>query len=188
MGANIQIFNPTAAAPTPGLSKIKKIVYSGMKRTSLWGLISGPLLMAALMAYPGDLVSPAADPVLALGLWMIVWWISEAVSISVTALLPLLVMPLLGILPLDEVGGYYGSPDHIFVFWWFCDGPRPGESWFAQTHCAEHYPENRHLPCSCTLGIHDRDGVLEHVDQQYSHGCIDAADCSIRDSFVDRGQ
>ena len=86
-----------------------------MKRTSLWGLMAGPLLMAALMAYPGDLVSPAADPVLALGLWMIVWWISEAVSISVTALLPLLVMPLLGILPLDQVGGYYGSPI-IFLF------------------------------------------------------------------------
>ena len=84
--------------------------------------------------------------------------------------------------------GILRQPDHIFVFWWFCDGPCPGESRSAQTHRAKHYPENRHLPGSCTVGIHDSDWVLEHVDQQYSHGSTDAANSTIRDSFIDRGQ
>jgi sodium-dependent dicarboxylate transporter 2/3/5 len=46
---------------------------------------------------------------------MIVWWITEAVSISVTALLPLILFPLLKIMPIDEVGANYGSPI-IFLF------------------------------------------------------------------------
>jgi sodium-dependent dicarboxylate transporter 2/3/5 len=46
---------------------------------------------------------------------MVIWWLSEAVSISVTALLPLLLFPLLDIMPIAEVGNNYGSPI-IFLF------------------------------------------------------------------------
>jgi sodium-dependent dicarboxylate transporter 2/3/5 len=53
--------------------------------------------------------------VIAVALWMITWWLSEAVSISVTALLPLLLFPLLDIMPIAEVGNNYGSPI-IFLF------------------------------------------------------------------------
>ena len=35
-----------------------------------------------------------ASIVIALAAWMIIWWISEAVSISVTSLLPLVIFPL----------------------------------------------------------------------------------------------
>ncbi len=80
------------------------------------GLILGPALFVLLNLLP-DLIpsSPAANAVIATASWMIVWWISEAVSISVTALLPLLLFPLLDVMPMAEVGANYGSPI-IFLF------------------------------------------------------------------------
>ena len=79
------------------------------------GLFLGPLLFLALTALPVALISHGADAVLAVALWMIVWWITESVSISVTALLPLLLFPLLNIMPIAEVGANYGSPI-VFLF------------------------------------------------------------------------
>ena len=39
-----------------------------------------------------------------------VWWISEALPIPVTGLLPLAIFPLVGVLTPNEVGQAYGSP------------------------------------------------------------------------------
>jgi len=50
------------------------------------------------------------DPVIAVAAWMIIWWITEAVSISVTALLPLALFPLLGILDIKSVASNYANP------------------------------------------------------------------------------
>ncbi len=46
---------------------------------------------------------------------MVIWWITEAVSISVTALLPLVLFPSLDVMGISEVGANYGSPI-IFLF------------------------------------------------------------------------
>ena len=80
------------------------------------GLILGPVLFALFNLLP-DMIpgSPAANAVIATASWMIVWWITEAVSISVTALLPLLLFPLLDVMPMTDVGANYGSPI-IFLF------------------------------------------------------------------------
>lgn len=75
----------------------------------------GPLAFLALVNLPIELVSPKGDHVIAVAVWMLIWWITEAVSISVTALLPLLLFPLLKILPIAEVGANYGSPI-VFLF------------------------------------------------------------------------
>jgi len=61
------------------------------------------------------MVSEAGDAVIAIAIWMLIWWITEAVSISVTALLPLLLFPFFKILPIAEVGANYGSPI-VFLF------------------------------------------------------------------------
>ena len=34
---------------------------------------------------------------------MVIWWLSEAVPIPITSLLPLPVMPLAGLLPMEDV-------------------------------------------------------------------------------------
>ena len=79
------------------------------------GLILGPILFLIISNLPNVLISEKGDAVIATAVWMIIWWITEAVSISVTALLPLLLFPLLDILPIAEVGANYGSPI-IFLF------------------------------------------------------------------------
>jgi len=79
------------------------------------GLILGPVLFLLILYFPNELISESGDRVIALAIWMVTWWITEAVSISVTALLPLVLFPLLKIMPIDEVGANYGSPI-IFLF------------------------------------------------------------------------
>ncbi|WP_281541080.1 SLC13 family permease [Maribacter aestuarii] len=79
------------------------------------GLLLGPVAFFILIGLPNHLISEQADAVIAVALWMIVWWITEAVSISVTALLPLLLFPLLDIMPMEDVGANYGSPI-VFLF------------------------------------------------------------------------
>jgi sodium-dependent dicarboxylate transporter 2/3/5 len=80
------------------------------------GLFLGPVLFVIFNLLP-ELIpgNPTANAVIATAGWMIVWWITEAVSISVTALLPLLLFPLLDVMPIGEVGANYGSPI-IFLF------------------------------------------------------------------------
>ena len=80
------------------------------------GLISGPLLFIVILNLPGFLEGyEHANAVIAIASWMIIWWITEAVSISVTALLPLILFPLLKVMPIGDVGANYGSPI-IFLF------------------------------------------------------------------------
>ncbi|MEP2937250.1 MAG: DASS family sodium-coupled anion symporter [Gilvibacter sp.] len=86
--------------------------YPIFKRT---GLIAGPVLFSLLLASPYELLSPEADKVVAVAIWMLVWWVSEAVSISVTALLPLVLFPLVGVMDIKEVSQSYGS-SIIFLF------------------------------------------------------------------------
>lgn len=79
------------------------------------GLLLGPISFLLLINLPTALISEKADAVIAVALWMVLWWITEAVSISVTALLPLILFPTLGIMPINQVGANYGSPI-IFLF------------------------------------------------------------------------
>ncbi len=79
------------------------------------GLILGPLLFLAVQILPVEIVSREADVVIATALWMVSWWITEAVSISVTSILPLLLFPLFKVMPMETVGANYGSPI-VFLF------------------------------------------------------------------------
>ncbi|TMM52205.1 DASS family sodium-coupled anion symporter [Maribacter algarum] len=86
-----------------------------MHISSKLGLFLGPILFLIILNLPIELVSEQGDMVIAVAVWMVVWWITEATSISVTALLPLLLFPLLKIMPVSDVGANYGSPI-IFLF------------------------------------------------------------------------
>ncbi|MFT5736172.1 MAG: sodium-dependent dicarboxylate transporter 2/3/5 [Maribacter sp.] len=79
------------------------------------GLFLGPILFLIGINLPFELLSMQGDAVIAVALWMVIWWITDAVSISVTALLPLILFPLLKIMPVADVGANYGSPI-IFLF------------------------------------------------------------------------
>jgi sodium-dependent dicarboxylate transporter 2/3/5 len=82
-------------------------------------LLLGPLI-AALMLVVGATwgtggMAPSAWRTAALGLWMAVWWMTEAVPIAATALLPLVMLPLLGVLNINAAAAPYANPV-IFLF------------------------------------------------------------------------
>jgi sodium-dependent dicarboxylate transporter 2/3/5 len=76
----------------------------------------GPVLFAILCLLPSpDGMPDEARRMAAVALWMAAWWITEAVPIAVTALLPLALFPLVGILPSSRTAAHYGN-HLIFVF------------------------------------------------------------------------
>lgn len=79
------------------------------------GFLAGPLLFLVVYNLPFVIVNPAADKVIAVAAWMISWWITEAVSISITALIPLTIFPLFNIMDMNTVAASYGSPI-VFLF------------------------------------------------------------------------
>ena len=80
-----------------------------LKQIGFWG---GCSAFAGLMLF-GD--GSTFMAVMAIAAWMLIWWITEAVPIAVTALLPLVLFPLTGTESIDKVAGAYGS-QYVFLF------------------------------------------------------------------------
>jgi sodium-dependent dicarboxylate transporter 2/3/5 len=90
-------------------------------RIQRFGRCAGPLagLAALLWTHPdvagrGSLGADASW-VLALVAWMAVWWLCEAVDLAVTALLPVVLLPLLGVGSFRDVAASYAD-NIIFLF------------------------------------------------------------------------
>ncbi len=78
------------------------------------GLLLGPLVfLLILFFFNPEGLSENANAVLAATAWIAIWWVSEAIPIEVTSLLPLILFPLFGALNLKETGAAYG---HKFIF------------------------------------------------------------------------
>ena len=78
------------------------------------GLISGPLsFLFFLFLYRPEGLSIEGCAVLASTSWIAIWWITEALPIAVTALLPIVLFPLSGGLALSKTTAAYG---HKFIF------------------------------------------------------------------------
>ncbi len=87
-----------------------------MKNTRQIGLILGPLLFLLIrLGFHPEGVSPEANAVLATTVWMAIWWVTEAVAIEVTALLPVVLFPLTGALPLSKTTISYGDK-YVFLY------------------------------------------------------------------------
>ena len=81
-----------------------------------WGLALGPLLALAVyllsqssLALPGHGVmklEPAAGKTAAIMVWMAIWWMTEALPLPATSLMPLVLFPLLGV--------FEGSSKEVF--------------------------------------------------------------------------
>ena len=80
------------------------------------GLLIGPLLFFIMLTLPiPEGLSPEAWKTAAVGVLMAVWWITEAIPIAATALIPVVLMPLLGISGIDSTLEPYAHP-LIFLF------------------------------------------------------------------------
>ena len=79
----------------------------------LWG---GPLCALVMLATgSGDMMPETAWHTAAIGLWMAIWWGTEAVPIAVTAFLPLVMFAPLGITTIKAAAAPYAHPI-IYLF------------------------------------------------------------------------
>jgi sodium-dependent dicarboxylate transporter 2/3/5 len=99
---------------------------STLRATVQWsGMCAGPLLGLTCILMIGDTyIAPSGEvaefsiagrATLAMMTWMAIWWLTEAVAIYVTALLPLAMFPLFGIANIRQAASPYAHPI-IFLF------------------------------------------------------------------------
>jgi len=85
----------------------------GSSRAGRWAGLA-VFLLFLLVPPPGDL-SPEGWRVAALGALMAIWWMTEAVPLAVTAILPLPLLPLLGVMSVERAAAPFANPV-IFLF------------------------------------------------------------------------
>ena len=80
----------------------------------LVGRILGPTLFLSILLFFHPVgLSAEANAVLASTAWIAVWWVTEAIPIAATALLPIVLFPLTGGVDIQSTTAQYG---HRFVF------------------------------------------------------------------------
>ena len=79
-----------------------------------FGLILGPaLFLIILLWFHPEGLSKEANAILASTIWIAVWWITEAVPIAITSLLPVVLFPLTGGMELAKTTASFG---HRYIF------------------------------------------------------------------------
>jgi len=74
----------------------------------------GPaLFLIILLWFHPEGLSKEANAILASTVWIAVWWITEAVPIAITSLLPVVLFPLTGGMELAETTASFG---HRYIF------------------------------------------------------------------------
>ncbi len=85
-----------------------------MNRTKQIGFVLGPLLFIVIIFFfKPEGLTPQARAILASTAWIAIWWITEAIPIAITALLPIVLFPLTGGLDLSTTTSAFG---HKYVF------------------------------------------------------------------------
>lgn len=64
---------------------------------------------------PSHIIEPHQLIILIMTIWMVLWWACEIVSIPITSLIPLIILPLYSVEPLKSVASHYAHP-LIFLF------------------------------------------------------------------------
>ncbi len=89
-----------------------------VSRLAVAGLFGGPLLgllvYLLLGAFASDL-TPAGRSTAGVAVLMAAWWMTEALPLPITSLVPLVALPLLGILPTEAAAAPYADKN-IFLF------------------------------------------------------------------------
>ncbi|MDY6933816.1 MAG: SLC13 family permease [Spirochaetota bacterium] len=79
------------------------------------GLVLGPILFISMMFMDLTPDNPIATRMAAVAILMAVWWITDAIPLAATALIPMIMLPLLGILKGKETAPIYFN-SIIFLF------------------------------------------------------------------------
>src|SRR6478735_5987581 len=125
----------------------------------------------ALSPAPAGL-SAAGWATAALGVWMAIWWATEAIPLFATALLPLVLLPLLGISNLKAAAVPFANPIVFLLFGGFLIALAVERSPRRLSH-----PPARRQPAFESDRRRDAgDRRAQHVDQQHGDDGDDAAD------------
>lgn len=77
-------------------------------------LLAGPLSFFIIILFPqGKELSTEAQSVLGITSWIAIWWVTEAIPIPVTSILPIILFPLTGALDIASTTASYG---HKMIF------------------------------------------------------------------------
>jgi sodium-dependent dicarboxylate transporter 2/3/5 len=80
------------------------------------GLFAGPLAAALLWFFlRGEEWAEGRREMAGAAAWIVIWWLTEAIPLAATALLPLVLFPLLKVVPAQKVAVHYGD-SQIFLF------------------------------------------------------------------------
>jgi solute carrier family 13 (sodium-dependent dicarboxylate transporter), member 2/3/5 len=80
------------------------------------GLVLGPALSGLILVMPAPVdLSPAGWATAAVAVLMAIWWATEALPLAATALVPLVLFPLLGIFDVQQTAAPFANP-LIFLF------------------------------------------------------------------------
>ena len=142
---------------------------SGKSKAQKVGLVLGPVLFLWVTFMDLDPGNPVVARMAAVAVLMATWWITEAIPLFATALLPLVLFPLLGI----ERGGvtapiYFNSTIVLFLGGFMIaltmEKVEP-----APAHRPDDHPDGRGRPLADRAGFHGGVGLPLHVDLQYGH-------------------
>ena len=108
---------PTSPPARPDPSHAPETArHGGRGLRALLALAAGPALFLAVMALPAPMgLSPGGWTVAAVAGWMALWWLTQAVPLPATALLPAILFPLLGVTDMKATTSAYGHP-LVFLF------------------------------------------------------------------------
>ncbi|MCH9696427.1 MAG: DASS family sodium-coupled anion symporter [Gammaproteobacteria bacterium] len=82
----------------------------GRSRHQKIGVVLGPaLFLLMIISGAPDGLTVAGWSTASVGVWMAVWWATEAVPIAITALLPLVAFPMLGIASIQDTSAPYAN-------------------------------------------------------------------------------
>lgn len=79
------------------------------------GLVAGPVLFMLVLAWPAPGLTREAHALLAVFLWAVAYWVTEALPVAVTALLSSVLAIVLGVAPAARVLAAYADPV-VFLF------------------------------------------------------------------------
>ncbi len=103
------------AAEPAGRGRMSR-TYPGVSFTGYAGLIGGlALFVLVLLLPPVSGLSPEGKRTAAVAVLMAAWWMTEAIPLPATALLPLALFPVLGVMPAGAAAAPYAN-DIIFLF------------------------------------------------------------------------
>jgi hypothetical protein len=96
---------------------VNRLTQEGLSVRGKVGLVLGGFLflLMTMLPVPAGL-APAAWRTAAVGVLMAVWWVTEAIPIPATALLPLVLFPLLGVADISNAAAPFANPI-IYLSW-----------------------------------------------------------------------